>query len=159
MSPAEGPVLRDIPLPPAPAWGPPAPGWWLLAAIGLLGCVVLGLRLRQRARERRLRAAILRELDRCIEAARGDRAVLAASLSQFLRRFALRETPAAAAYAGERWLEYLDLRANSSEFRGGVGRVLIEAPFRPNIDYDTVALVALVRRWLRTTLDSEQAHA
>ena len=29
----QGPVLRDIHLPPDPSWWPPAPGWWMLAAL------------------------------------------------------------------------------------------------------------------------------
>src|SRR5690606_27121013 len=33
MNPAAAPDLRDIHLPPAPAWWPPAPGWWLLAIL------------------------------------------------------------------------------------------------------------------------------
>ena len=33
---AQGPVLRDIHLPPDPSWWPPAPGWWMLAGLLLL---------------------------------------------------------------------------------------------------------------------------
>ena len=152
MNPADGPVLRDIHLPPAPSWWPPAPGWWLLAAICILLAVVAFVRLRSASARRRALAAVFAELDRCVDAARHDPAALAAALSQFLRRIALREAPAAAAYQGERWLEYLDTRASATDFRHGVGRVLIEAPFRPDCDYDRVALIALVRRWTRTSL-------
>ncbi|MEP6880575.1 MAG: DUF4381 domain-containing protein, partial [Dokdonella sp.] len=34
-----GPELRDIHLPADPSWWPPAPGWWILAAI-LLGVTI-----------------------------------------------------------------------------------------------------------------------
>ena len=159
MNPADGPVLRDIHLPPPPAWWPPAPGWWLLAAVCILFAIVVLVRWRRARARRREHAAILGELDRCIDAAHGDPTALAAALSQFLRRLALREVPAAAAYEGERWLEYLDTRSTSAEFRHGVGRLLIEAPFRPpGCEYDTVALIALVRRWTRTALAGAEAH-
>jgi hypothetical protein len=90
--------------------------------------------------------------------AAGDRIALAASLSHFLRRMALRDTPEAAAYEGERWLQYLDTRGVTDDFRRGIGRVLVEAPYRPAMDYDTTALTALVRRWTRGALAGD-AHA
>ena len=152
MNAADGPVLRDIHLPPPPGWWPPAPGWWLLAAICILLAVFAFVRLRRARARRREHAAVFAELERCIDAARLDPAALAAALSKFLRRIALRDAPAAASYEGERWLEYLDARAPAADFRHGVGRVLIEAPFRPGCDYDSVALIALVRRWTRSTL-------
>jgi len=159
MTVADGPVLRDIHLPPPPAWWPPAPGWWLLAGICIFVIIFASGYLRKHLRARRVRTAVLRELDRCIESARADPSALAAALSQFLRRMALRETPAAAAYEGERWLEYLDGRSADGEFRRGVGRVLIEAPFRPTMEYDSIALIALVRRWTRNALQTGVAHA
>ena len=159
MNPSSGPTLRDIHLPPPPGWWPPAPGWWLLASLCLLCAVVAFVKLRKMHTLRRARRAVLGELDRCIESARGDPVALAAVLSHFLRRMALREMPAAAAYDGERWLEYLDARAQSGEFSRGIGRVLIEAPYRPAMAYDTVALIALVRCWMRNALAAGVAHA
>jgi len=156
--PADGPLLRDIHLPPPPDWWPPAPGWWALAVIFLLCLVWVVWRLRSSQRQRRRERAILRELDRCIVQADGDAVVLAASLSHYLRRMALHDTPQAAAYEGERWLEYLDKRGATDEFRCGIGRVLVEAPYRPAMNYDTAALTALVRRWTRDTLMGN-AHA
>ncbi|HST28101.1 MAG TPA: hypothetical protein VLK26_07000, partial [Rudaea sp.] len=55
---------------------------------------------------------------------------------------------------GERWLEYLDARNGGEDFRCGVGRVLIDAPFRASADYDGMALIALVRRFTRNVLAS-----
>ena len=158
MNAPTGPVLRDIHLPPPPGWWPPAPGWWILVAI-LLGFGIVALyKLHKLRKRRRHERAVLRALDICIDANRHDPAGLAAALSLFLRRLALRDAHAAA-YAGERWLEYLDARGGGEEFRHGVGRILIDAPFRARADYDNVALIALVRRFTRNALASGAAHA
>jgi len=152
-----GPLLRDIHLPPAPGWWPPAPGWWLLAIAGLAALAWCIVYLSRKVRRRRHRRAVLRELDRCIDAARGDPAALATALSRFLRRMSRQTDAAAVALAGEAWLEHLDRGMQGEEFSRGIGRVLIEAPFRPALPYDAPALVALVRRWTRRAL--ETAHA
>jgi hypothetical protein len=154
-----GPVLRDIHLPPAPGWWPPAPGWWLVAIVVLALLAWFAAYCQRSWRRRRQRRMILSELDRCIEATRDDPAALATALSHFLRRLSKHVDSAKAALAGERWLEHLDRGAGSDEFTRGVGRVLIEAPFRPAMQYDTPALIALVRRWARRTLATELAHA
>jgi len=159
MNPTTGPVLRDIHLPPPPGWWPPAPGWWLLAAILLAALASALLLWRNKRRMRRQRLAILGELDRIITSAGDEPAALAAALSQFLRRLALRDTPQAAVYQGERWLGYLDERSGGEEFRAGIGRALVDAPFRPAANYDTVALAALVRRWTRNVLNNWPRHA
>lgn len=158
MSLADGPELRDIHVPPPPAWWPPAPGWWLLAALLLAACIACAWWLRRRMRARRARLAILRELEHCISAAGDDAVQLAAGLSRFLRRMSLREDPHATSLAGEAWLEYLDGRGHANGFRDGIGRVLLDAPFRSSAGFDRAQLVALVRRWTRTVLDEAPRH-
>jgi hypothetical protein len=159
MNPAAGPILRDIHLPPPPGWWPPAPGWWLLTGIIILCCILAFMKLRKMHNKARIRRAILSELDRCIADAHSDTALLAAALSQFLRRMALRENPAAAAFTDKRWLAYLDSRTAGDEFAHGVGRVLLDAPFRATHAYDAPALIALVRRWTRNALATEVGRA
>jgi hypothetical protein len=159
MNPANGPDLRDIHLPPPPGWWPPAPGWWIVTALLLAVVIYISIKVYIFVKRRRLRRAILGELDQCIADSRGDSAALAASLSLFLRRLALRSTPEAAAYSGERWVAYLDRHAGTDEFSRGVGRALLVAPFRPHQHYDAAALTALVRRYARSILDERTAHA
>jgi hypothetical protein len=110
-------------------------------------------------RKRRWRRLVLAELDRAIAAAGSSGVELAAALSQFLRRMTLRDSAAAAALPPERWLAYLDTLIGEDSFSRGIGRVLLDAPFRADAQYDTSALVALVRRWTRVALDTERRHA
>jgi len=156
---AQGPVLRDIHVPPPPSWWPPAPGWWLLAIAAVALSIYAFLYFRRHYRRRRYRRAVLAELDRCIAAARSEPTELATSLSRFLRRIARLSQPDAGALLGDRWLEHLDRTAETTDFTQGVGRVLAEAPYRPAPDYDTAALIALVRRAVNVTIDTQAQHA
>ena len=155
---AAGPELRDIHMPPAPGWWPPAPGWWLLALVALAALSLLCLYVHRAWQRRRRRRAVLAELDRCIAAARGDPVELATALSRFLRRLARQRHSDVVALSGSAWLEHLDRGVASDEFSAGIGRVLIDAPFRRAAQYDGAALQALVRRWTRRTLE-ERARA
>jgi hypothetical protein len=81
--------LRDIHLPdPVPFW-PPAPGWWLVAALVVALAVAWQLVLRRRRKSAELRA--LRLLDELAEAYAADRdpVALCSGLSALLRRIGL----------------------------------------------------------------------
>jgi len=144
----QGPELHDIHLPAPPSWWPPAPGWWLLAILAIALCIFLFLYF-YRMRQRRLRRrALLAEFERAASS-EADAPALAAALSAFLRRLAIRTTPSAATLAGEAWLAHLDARLGGEEFSNGVGRALIEAPYRPQAAFDAPALIALARRTVK----------
>ena len=159
MNPASGPELRDIHLPPPPGWWPPAPGWWLLTVAALAALALLFQYLYRIWQRRRRRRAILAELDRSIGAAGSDPVALATALSRFLRRVSKQVQPSAVALSGRAWLEHLDRGVASDEFSAGVGRALLDAPFRPSPQFDAAALRALVRRWTRKTLERERTGA
>lgn len=149
MNPTPGPELRDIHVPPPPSWWPPAPGWWIVAFIVLALLGVAAVYLYKKIQRRRRRVALMQEFDRAVGAANQDPIALAGSLSTFLRRLALRNSNAPAALSGDAWLRYLDAQSESDEFTRGIGRVLIEAPYRQSSSYDVPALVALTRRYTR----------
>lgn len=154
--------LRDIHLPEAVSWWPPAPGWWLLLCLAAL-LVFAALRRRRRMRRsalgraRRALAEIKHEFD-----PRSDRSGLAKALSVLLRRLAMslygrRE---AAALTGEDWLAFLDQKVGGHEFTRGAGRSLIEAPYRPNPEYDHAALLQLVSGWIeKAAAERSKRHA
>ena len=154
----QGPELRDIHLPAPPSWWPPAPGWWLLAILAITLCIFL-LRYCYRMRQRRLRRrALLAEFERTASASQSNLPALAAALSAFLRRLAMHTTPSAATLAGEAWLAHLDARLGGEEFSKGVGRALIEAPYRAQAEFDAPALVALTRRTVHRFCEKEVVH-
>ena len=152
---AAAPVLRDIHAAAPPSWWPPAPGWWLLAAIALVLIWLMARFVLRKYREREARRRLLAEFDGAVAAARADPPRLATTLSTFLRRSQLRHSPQAAALTGAAWLAHLDRQTGGDEFASGVGRVLVDAPYRQHAEFDAAALVALVRRTLLAVADAE----
>lgn len=159
MNPMDLSQLRDIHLPAAVAWWPPAYGWWILLALVLLGLAVAGLLYRRRYRER----AAIRGL-KAVARALADGAapvVCIQRISMILRRFAMSvaETRSVAGLTGEDWLEFLDRRWGRDEFSAGIGRVLIYGPYAPadRVGLDDVsALNALCLDWIRAQRPAER---
>ena len=89
------------------------------------------------------------EFEREVTLAGNDPVALASAMSAFLRRLSLLDRSGAATLSGEAWLQYLDAKSASTDFTGGIGRVLADAPFRASASYDTSALIALLRRYTR----------
>lgn len=139
--------LRDIHLPAQVGWWPPAPGWWILMGLVLLlaGLVLWLLRRHHRRRYRRL---ALRELEQLALLPASE---LAAGLSRLLRRAALCHFPRreCAGLSGEAWLVFLDRPFADRPFAEGIGRCLLDAPYRPGAEIDGQALLDLGRRWLK----------
>ncbi len=133
MNPALDPSqlpLRDIHLPDAVAWWPPAIGWWILAGAVLVAAFLWVWRYRAAWRRR----AALLELKGTLDTLRAgaDPALCAQRFSTTLRRFAMTSSEAperVAGLAGERWLAYLDSRWEREAFTRGAGRGLLTAPY------------------------------
>ncbi|MDH3644604.1 MAG: DUF4381 domain-containing protein [Gammaproteobacteria bacterium] len=148
--------LRDIHLPEAVSWWPPAYGWWLLALVlGVFVGVVWWLVRRRPARRRAtwIRKSALRELDAvetCYRAS-GDARAAVAAMSVLLRRFALGLAPReqVASLTGQRWLHWLRQRCDDPGFQG-TGEVLTELPYQPNPQLDVMVLFAECRDFIRS---------
>lgn len=145
--------LRDIHLPGAPAFWPPAPGWWLVAAVllALLAWLTVAVLRRYLIRRqcKRLFSALAR-LEHRLASERTPDAL--AQISVLLRRLALMRFPRqqVAALTGNAWLRFLDESGGNGRFAEGPGRVLATGPYRRSLptDLDATALVALVREWV-----------
>jgi hypothetical protein len=149
--------LRDIHLPGAIGWWPPAPGWWLLAALVLAGVAVFAVHY-YRGRHKRAALRALTRVHTALEQGAEPVACLQ-YVSTILRRFAMTSAPWSRTDAavdvpgliGERWLQYLDGRWQRTEFTAGLGRQLVAAPYtRPNgIERATaLELTGLCKDWL-----------
>ncbi len=156
--------LKDIHLPSPVGWWPPAPGWWLLAALGLLVLYAAWRAWSKRRRRRALRDEALAELA-AIRAgyysSSGDPQRLARELSRLLRRVAISRFPReeVAGLVGDDWLAFLDRTFEGDGFARGPGRILVEAPYRSGSqELDADALFELVRRWLEA-VTREGGHA
>jgi hypothetical protein len=145
-----GPDLRDIHLPAEPSWWPPAPGWWLLAALALVAIVLAIGWWRRHRRVRGRQQQILDQLERQVRRHREDGNLpgLLRDMHQLLRRVARQHDPRATGQRGEAW-------------RRTLARVPVDAPtlqrlyaldeliYRPPATGSDEATVAAVRAWLR----------
>lgn len=160
--------LRDIHLPGALSWWPPAAGWWLLAGVAAIAIAFL-LWHRHRNRHRRAALAALDGVVAALE--QGEEPVhCLQQASSVLRRFAITakgtrtaaDASGVAGLTGERWLGYLDRcwggrrrgeqRWGSHAFLDGVGRGLAMAPYRPPQSVTTEQALELSRlcaAWIR----------
>lgn len=137
---AGGLVLRDVHLPPAPPWWPPAPGWWILVGL-LLAALAVGWV--ARGRRGRGRRTALELFDRQLQGASTPAGRLALA-SELLRRAARAHRADADRLQGEAWLAFLD--TGDGGFTRGDGRLLLDGPFRPQVDAARAeAAIALAR--------------
>lgn len=148
--------LRDIHLPEPISWWPPAPGWWglLILVLLLAGLFFLGRYLYRRGHLRRAAHKALSQLQAQYQQ-HEDAHRLTEDLSVLLRRIALSHFPRAkvASLTGNEWLGFLDQGLAKSkpqgDFLNGPGRVLVEAPYRPEASIDTTALLELCTEWIK----------
>lgn len=131
--------LRDIHASVAPAWWPPAPGWWMVMAVVVLALAALfAWRWRRVRRRRRHEHAF----DAAVAAAVSPAQQIAA-ISELLRRAGRLLDPSADRLQGEAWLAFLDADDAAPRFSGDAAALLIDGPFRR--DADPVAVDALRR--------------
>jgi len=163
-------ALRDIHLPGLVAWWPPAPGWWLVAALALAALVAFALYYRS-GRHRRAALRVVGKVRAALEQG-AEPVECLQRVSTTLRRFAMTtadqqsvaslrpvggvterpDSDEVAGLIGQRWLRYLDSRWQRDEFTGGAGRLLLAAPYaRPDsIDRQhALDLTALCGDWLK----------
>jgi hypothetical protein len=157
MNPAAALDLRDIHAAPPPTFWPPAPGWWLLAAVLLVTLVILALWTYRRYRMVRQKRQIMLELERLSECYSKDNIQeFISELSTLLRRVALRRyaRDRVASLTGPDWLRFLDATGGAGGFENGVGQVLESGPYQPALnEVPAEELLSLVRLWIRGNLE------
>ncbi|MCP5197079.1 MAG: DUF4381 domain-containing protein [Gammaproteobacteria bacterium] len=144
--------LRDIHFPEALPWWPPAPGWWLLAAL-LLIAIAAWIGVWRRYRQGSPRRAALVELARLRTGfqSNGDATAVAVGVSLLLRRLALVHFPRnqVAGLVGEAWLQFLDRTGDCNRFSAGPGRALLRAPYRSGDVFPVEDLLKAAETWIK----------
>ncbi|HEL4266793.1 MULTISPECIES: DUF4381 family protein [Stenotrophomonas] len=131
--------LRDVQVPPAPSWWPPAPGYLMIGGVVLLLLVVAVFFWWQR---RRRRQRWLQLFDQEL-ASTADAAAELAAIAGLLRRAARQAQPGSESLRDDAWWQRVDPQGTLPEARRSL---LAEGAYRPRVDVNEVAAV---RRWAR----------
>ncbi|HEL3180166.1 TPA: DUF4381 family protein [Stenotrophomonas maltophilia] len=131
--------LRDVQLPPAPSWWPPAPGYLMIGAAVLLLLSVVAFVWWQR---RRRRQRWLQQFDGELAACTDGAAELAA-IAGLLRRAARQARPGSESLRDDAWWQRVDPQGTLSDARRSL---LAEGAYRPRVE---AGEVAAVRSWSR----------
>ncbi len=131
--------LRDVQVPPAPSWWPPAPGYLMIGGVVLLLLVVAAFFWwRRRRRRQRWLQLFDQEL-----ASTADAAAELAAIAGLLRRAARQAQPGSESLRDDAWWQRVDPQGTLPEARRSL---LAEGAYRPRVDVNEVAAV---RRWAR----------
>ena len=144
--------LRDIHLPEASLWWPPAPGWWL-GLLLIVGLAILLPRLLSWYRHKPLRRVSLQELARIRQAykqGQSERDVLN-EVAGLLRRVTISYygRNATAAATGVDWLRHLQRLSPDTGFSAQQLELLVRERYRPQCEFDIEQLLQGCERWLR----------
>lgn len=131
--------LRDVQLPPAPSWWPPAPGYLMVGGAVLLVILALALLWWQR---RRRRQRWLQAFDQEL-ATTADATAELAAIAGLLRRAARQAQPGSESLRDDAWWQRVDPKGTLPDARRSL---LAEGAYRPRVD---ASEVAAVRNWAR----------
>jgi Tfp pilus assembly protein PilO len=143
--------LRDIHLPPAIEWWPPAPGYFLLVFCLML-LALAGFWFHRRHRQTEMKRRALKDLTQLEReyALHLDVHLSAAQVSILLKQVALIYYPRAtvAALQGEAWLLFLQDTSKKLPL-ATIKEVLLESPFSPQSSHAIKPLFTLARAWIK----------
>jgi hypothetical protein len=159
---AEDPLsqLRDIHLPEAVTFWPPAPGWWVVLVLLLIGLAFVYRQAIIAMIQRRKLTNVLAQLHEahvCFtalaqDAEKRNQAGLdfLATVNILLNRVVMVKYPDAPSekLSGNSWLAFLDSFDNTTDFTQGAGTPLAEGIYRRTFDADVDALLTLVTTWI-----------
>ena len=145
--------LRDIHQPGMIETWPPAPGWWLLAALAVAALTALIVRAFRHWRANRYRREAIKELNALLTdwQSHHDDLVYLTSLQQLLKRVALTRFPRddVASLTGEAWVQFLDRSSGSHDFSMGEMELLIDGSYRPDVAVNVESMQFFALQWIR----------
>jgi hypothetical protein len=154
--------LEEIGLPEPVPWWPPAPGWYVVAGLLLLGLVWLARRAHRRWRANAYRRGALARLGAIerLAFAPDTRRVVLLQLPVLLKQTALAAygRDRVASLSGQAWLSFLDGTMGDRRFTTGAGRTLLSVAYARSgpqrlTDEETERLLDVSRWWVRTHRD------
>jgi len=145
--------LRDIHLPDAVSWWPPAIGWWLVAAVLLLGIYLLP-KLYRYLTYKPVKQVSNESLQSILDEYQqhNNNNKLVQDISKLLRQICMTYTgrEASASLTGKQWIKYLNKLVNQDIFNNEITDILITAPYQETTHFDTGALIQASQQWINT---------
>ena len=149
MPPVQDLPIRDIHLPEAISWFPPAIGWWfIIIVVPIVSYFLIALI------QRLFQKTAIKEAKKLLLQLQTNNALTplekVRELSSLLRRVTVNFHPENGGLTGRAWLDYLDSSLKKTGFKNGVGRCLADAPYQKELppDVDLTALFKLAQTWL-----------
>tara|TARA_Y100001970_G_C14095387_1_gene782371 strand:- start:306 stop:791 length:486 start_codon:yes stop_codon:yes gene_type:complete len=144
--------LKDIHIPQAISYWPPAPGWWILLGLNFLIIIFLGLFFLRRYKRFKLKKEalkILEDIQNNFEKNNNDTESLK-RLSILIRRIALTfySREEIASLQGLDWLNFLDKSGKTEDFSKGLGVIFGEEIYKKNNKIHSQSLFLIVRKWI-----------
>ncbi|MDD9896234.1 MAG: DUF4381 domain-containing protein [Gammaproteobacteria bacterium] len=150
--------LADIHLPGEISYWPPAPGWWVLAALLLLGGYFLIRKIVQQRNLQKVCQHALAELENCYlrfasaeeEDMGGLRLRYVNEFNSVMRRVALVHFPQAnvASLGGDAWVDFIRQKGDSSGLNDEIAAALSFGRFQTQCDVDVDAMNSLGQAWI-----------
>jgi len=143
--------LRDIHLPDAVSWWPPAIGWWILLCLILAAIFLL---------PRLYRALTFKPLNKVSTLAyqniirdyqqHQDALLLVTSLSKLLRQISMsyQDRNSAAHLTGDKWVSQLNSLTEENYFCDNTRKLLIQAPYQKKITDNPQPLILATKNWI-----------
>jgi hypothetical protein len=150
--------LHDIVMPGPVPWWPPAPGWYVVAALVFVVVIWAAWYWWRQWRANAYRRAALAELDQLVAQSHDParRVVALQTLPELLKRTALAAFPRheVASLHGTAWLGFLDRTSGGRDFTSGPGVLITEIAYVPrraeHLDQaQQEAVIQCIRRWIR----------
>lgn len=145
--------IKDI-LPSADMlWWPLAPLWWLLLLVTLFTVLLIYKKRRHATVQRKKYIQKSLQLLETLTKEQDDHAVIE-GVSVLLRRTAmsLYGRRKVAGLSANSWIQFLDKTGNTTDFTEGIGKVLLDQPYRKHSNFDRQAVIGLAQQWLEAQL-------
>lgn len=145
--------LKDIHLPAGAGWWPPAPGWWISAALLTILLIWLIRKVFKVLQSWYWQKKILNEFNQWHQHEASSDIDFVTEIARHLRQLAITLfTPGQVSHlTGENWLRFLDAHTDKPGFMTAPGHLLIEAPYQGKqlqlSAADKSELINLAKHW------------